>query len=46
VTTAPAPINAYFPILFPHTMVALAPIDAPFLIDFLGQPFVYFSSIL
>ena len=30
VTTAPAPINAYSPILFPHTIVAFAPILTPF----------------
>ena len=35
VTTVPAPIRAYFPILFPHTIVALAPIDADFFIKFL-----------
>ena len=29
VTTAPAATNAYFPIRFPHTIVAFAPIVAP-----------------
>ena len=32
VTTAPAPTNAYSPIVFPQIMVAFAPIDAPFFI--------------
>ena len=30
-TTAPAAINEYSPKLFPHIIVAFAPIDAPFL---------------
>ena len=29
-TNAPAPIKAYSPILFPQTIVAFAPIEAPF----------------
>ena len=29
VTTAPAPIMAHAPTVWPHTMVALAPMDAP-----------------
>ena len=29
VTTAPAPIKAYSPISWPHTIVAFAPIEAP-----------------
>ena len=29
VTTAPAAMNAYPPIVIPHTIVALAPIVAP-----------------
>src|SRR5207245_4524052 len=29
VTTAPAPMNAYSPSVTPHTIVALAPMDAP-----------------
>ena len=31
VITAPAPINEYFPSSLPHTIVAFAPIDTPFL---------------
>ena len=30
VTTDPAPIKEYFPIVFPQIIVALAPIDADF----------------
>src|SRR5690606_23958073 len=30
VTTEPAPIKAYSPMSFPQTIVALAPIEAPF----------------
>jgi hypothetical protein len=30
VTTDPAPISAFSPIVIPHKMVALDPIDAPF----------------
>ena len=36
VTTAPAPIKAYLPIVLPQTIVAFAPIDA----DFLTKVFV------
>ena len=32
VTTDPAPINAFSPMVMPQSMVALLPIDAPFLI--------------
>ena len=46
VTTAPAPIKQYFPRLFPQTIVALAPMDAPFpTIVFLYSSFLTISDL-
>ena len=40
VTTAPAATKADCPMLFPHTIVAFAPIDAPFTIVLLYSSFL------
>lgn len=46
ITTVPAPMNAYSPILWPHTIVALAPMEAPLPTWVFLYSFLRFTALL